>query len=263
MHVKANIHMKKVNVAIGRFQPFTKGHLQMLKDGYDKNGLPAVVFMIANTKFDKKHPFTDELIAKEMDILKKEYDFVEATFPCKNADMINMGQVLHENGYEAQLWLCGDDREASFKRMCQNERYRKEGFYPDNFTTYTGTGRTEGVSGTAVRQTLADDDVAAFKKLMPNGTDKLFKKLREQLMNVSESVSMADLAQFVSYINEAEEDVTEAKKYDVYLNGRRSQCCSEWNWKREPKVGNGCYFGGAVFKIKKVEGDKVYMEEDK
>ena len=58
---------KPCNVALGRFQPFTKGHLQMLKDGYDKNGYPAVVFMISNKKFDSKHPFSDELIAKEME----------------------------------------------------------------------------------------------------------------------------------------------------------------------------------------------------
>ena len=187
---------KPCNVALGRFQPFTKGHLQMLKDGYDKNGYPAVVFMISNKKFDSKHPFSDELIAKEMEIIKKKYDFVEETVPATSADIVKIGQKLAEMGYEAHLWLCGDDREAQFKRQAENPKYREQGQFPDDFTTYTGTGRTEGVSGTAVRNALKADDKEAFKKLVPNGVDSLFDELKKEIDAVKES--MKDINNFVA-----------------------------------------------------------------
>ena len=179
---------KPCNVALGRFQPFTKGHLQMLKDGYDKNGYPAIVFMISNKKFDNKHPFSDELISKEMDIIKNNYDFIIETVPAASADIVKIGEKLYEMGYEAHLWLCGDDREAPFKRMAENPKYREQGHFPDDFTTYTGTGRTEGVSGTAVRDAIRMSDKEQFEKLMPKGTQILFNEFKNEIMKIKENV---------------------------------------------------------------------------
>lgn len=167
----------------------------MLKDGYDKNGYPAVVFMISNKKFDSKHPFSDELIAKEMDIIKKHYKFLVKTVPATNADIVKIGQKLDELGYEAHLWLCGDDREAQFKRQAENPKYRKSGNFPDDFTTYTGSGRVEGVSGTAVREAINNNDIAKFKMLMPNGTLELFDEFKNEITKVKES--MKDLKNYI------------------------------------------------------------------
>ncbi len=204
---------KPCNVALGRFQPFTKGHLQMLKDGYDKNGYPAVVFMIANKKFDSKHPFSDELIAKEMEIVKKKYKFVADTVPATNADIVKIGQKLAEMGYEAHLWLCGDDREAQFKRQAENPKYREQGQFPDDFTTYTGTGRTEGVSGTAVRNALKADNKKEFKKLVPDGVDVLFDDLKKEIDAVKES--MKNLVEYIK-IYEAKHHVDQTTVGDFY-----------------------------------------------
>ena len=204
---------KPCNVALGRFQPFTKGHLQMLKDGFDKNGYPAVVFMIANKKFDSKHPFSDELIAKEMDIVKKNYDFVAETVPATSADIVKIGQKLAEMGYEAHLWLCGDDREAAFKRQAENPKYREQGQFPDDFTTYTGTGRTEGVSGTAVRESIKADDKKKFESLMPKGTSAMFEEFKEAILQVKES--MRDLENYIR-IYESKHHVDTAQVKDFY-----------------------------------------------
>lgn len=179
--------MTDVNLTIGRFQPFTKGHLQMCKDGYDKNGFPTVVLMITNKRPDSRHPFSNDLVAKELEIVKKNYPFVEDIFLVSNADIVKAGQLLKENGYTAHLWLCGDDRESQYKRMTSNPKYREQGGYPDDFTTYTGTGRTEGVSGTAVREAIKNGDRETFKKLMPKGTDKLFKEFEDEISKVNES----------------------------------------------------------------------------
>lgn len=180
--------MKEVNMTVGRFQPFTKGHLQMLLDGQDKNGLPAVVMMIQNKRPDSRHPFSDDLVEQELEIVKKSYPgLIEDIILVSNADMVKNGNTLADKGYQAQLWLCGDDREAPYKRMAENERYRSEGGYPDAFTTFTGTGRVEGVSGTAAREAIKTGDKKAFKATMPKGTERLFDKFVEEISKVNES----------------------------------------------------------------------------
>lgn len=185
----------------------------MLQDGFDKNGYPAIVFMIANKKFDSKHPFSDELIAKEMEIVKKNYKFVEETVPAGSADIVKIGQKLAEMGYEAHLWLCGDDREAAFKRQAENPKYREQGQFPDDFTTYTGTGRTEGVSGTAVRESIKADDKKKFESLMPKGTSVMFDEFKEAIFNIKES--MKKLSEYIK-IYEAKHHVDTAQVKDFY-----------------------------------------------
>lgn len=50
----------------------------------------------------------------------------------------------------------------------------------------------------------------------------------------------------------------------VYVDGKEDSHFTEWSkkWKQAPKVGKGWYAGGTVFKIVKVEDNKVYTEED-
>ena len=171
-------------MTIGRFQPFTKGHLQMCKDGYEKNNLPCVIMMIENKKYDEKHPFSDKLMKKEIELIKMRYKFIEDVIPVKSADIVKAGQALYDSGYEPHLWLCGDDRVAQYDRMISKEQYRIDGHLPEDFATYTGKGRTEGVSGTAAREALKNDDLQAFKRIMPEGTDRLFNDMRDELLNV-------------------------------------------------------------------------------
>ena len=189
--------MKEVNMTVGRFQPFTKGHLRMLLDGKDKNGSPAVVMIIQNKKPDNRHPFSDDLVRKELDIVKKNYpELIEDIILVTNADMVKNGKTLAENGYQAQLWLCGEDREAPYKKMADTQKYRDQGGYPDDFTTYTGTGRVDNVSGTLAREAIKNGDKKEFKRIMPNGTDKLFNEFAEEMSNVNEDETQS-LSDFV------------------------------------------------------------------
>lgn len=189
--------MKEVNITIGRFQPFTSGHLQMCKDGYDKNNLPCVILMITNKKYDSKHPFSDDTIKDEIEILKLKNKYIEDVIMVNNADIVKAGQKLYDSGYVPKLWLCGDDREADYKRMISKEKYRIDGHLPDDFTVYTGKGRTDGVSGTAAREALRNNDLQAFKRIMPDGVDKLFNDMRDELMAVKES-SFISLSEYLN-----------------------------------------------------------------
>ena len=186
--------MKQVNLTIGRFQPFTNGHLRMCRDGYLKNGLPTVVCMIATKKPDSKHPFSNDLIQRELEIVSEKYPEILDVILVNRADIVETGQALHDHGYEPKLWLCGDDRVQKYRQQAKNQKYHTDGYLPDDFDVYTGTGRIEGVSATEVRNALRSNDYHKFIELMPKGTDKMFNMFRDELLKVTETqhISLSD-----------------------------------------------------------------------
>ena len=188
--------MKKVNICLGRFMPFTKGHYKMIEYGLKHNGLPTVIFMISNKKMDKKHPFSDELIQKEMDMLKKLLKGIENTVYVSSADIVKLGQWCYENNYEPQFWITGSDRLAAYKRQAENPKYQDLGHFPSSFTTLEVPRTDEDISATKVREAIMNDDLDTFKKMMPNGTEKLFNEFKEALSQVKEShISLIDFIQ--------------------------------------------------------------------
>ena len=188
--------MKKVNICLGRFMPFTKGHYKMIEYGLKQNGLPTIVFMISNKKMDKKHPFSDELMQKEMDMLKKSLKGIENTVYVSSADIVKLGQWCYENNYEPQFWITGSDRLAAYKRQAENPKYQDLGHFPSSFTTLEVPRTDEDISATKVREAIMNDDLDTFKKMMPNGTEKLFDEFKEALSQVKEShISLIDFIQ--------------------------------------------------------------------
>lgn len=194
--------MKKVNICLGRFMPFTKGHYKMIEYGLKHNGLPTVIFMISNKKMDKKHPFSDELIQKEMDMLKKSLKGIENTVYVNSADIVKLGQWCYENNYEPQLWITGSDRLAAYKRQAENPKYQDLGHFPSSFTTLEVPRTDEDISATKVREAISNNDLDSFKKMMPKGTEKLFNDFKEALSHVKEcKISLVD------YIEESKFDI--------------------------------------------------------
>ena len=194
--------MKNVNICLGRFMPFTKGHYKMIEYGLKHNGLPTVIFMISNKKMDKRHPFLDELIQKEMNILKKSLNGIENTAYVSSADIVKLGQWCYENNYEPQLWITGSDRLAAYKRQAENPKYQDLGHFPSSFTTLEVPRTDEDISATKVREAIMNDDLYTFKKMMPERTEKLFSEFKEALSQVKEyKVSLID------YIQESKFDI--------------------------------------------------------
>lgn len=194
--------MKKVNICLGRFMPFTKGHYKMIEYGLKHNGLPTVIFMISNKKMDKKHPFSDELMQKEMDMLKKSLNGIENTVYVNSADIVKLGQWCYENDYEPQLWITGSDRLAPYKRQAENPKYQDLGHFPSSFTTLEVPRTDEDISATKVREAIASNDLDSFKKMMPEGTEKLFHDFKEALSQVKEcKISLED------YVKESKFDI--------------------------------------------------------
>ena len=213
---------KKLNMAVGRFQPFTQGHLNMINEGEElcivyrinstdkvpdtlkgfkvggrvikKDSVQIVADYIENPEGDLteqqkellKRPFTNELISKELDIVKRNCDKIIEVVPVLNAyqafAMFNKFILDHQDEYEPNYWMCGDDRVDTFVKMIEKddevaiERCGQK--YPNvckgKLKTNIGKGRTEGVSGTAVRKSILNNDKAAFSRIMPKGVDSMF-----------------------------------------------------------------------------------------
>lgn len=228
-------------MTVGRFQPFTKGHLNMVIEGE----APCIVYQIKpaglpeklkglkvgsrtvkkedinivlnyiggdnNVDLDKcqkellKRPFTNELIAKELDIVKMNtpeiMDIVYVTNMFEAVAKFNKFILDNQDKYEPQYWMCGDDRIDEYQKTL--DKYiasgeplaiERNGEKFENVITSlklnTGKGRTNGVSGTDVRKAILNKDKASFEKLMPKGTGVMFDEFVESFEMFKDKLQM-------------------------------------------------------------------------
>ena len=209
-------------MTIGRFQPFTQGHLNMVNEGdapcivyriNSTNKMPTSLgaLKVQNRKVKKesienviqyindptgdlteqekellKRPFTNELIDKELEIIKRNNKNIIDVVPVINMydalDRFNAFCTEHPE-YEPQYWMCGNDRVDSFQENIDKydelETFFRSGKKIPNILagrlkTNIGKGRTKGISGTAVRAAILNKDKAAFSSIMPRGVDGMF-----------------------------------------------------------------------------------------
>lgn len=182
---------KKVNLMIGRFQPFTKGHLKCVEYAYEKLSIPTVIAMIntPDNKVDSKHPFPTSLLLPIYENLFKDNKMVEKIITVKNADIVSIGEQLYNMGYEISSWTCGTDRIDSYKKMA--DKYKDRAHLSDDFQMLEIKRSDEDISATAARKALIDNDRTEFYKLTPyislksrlkNGD--IFEILRNQIKSI-------------------------------------------------------------------------------
>lgn len=228
--------MEKINFTIGRFQPFTQGHLNMILEGeapciiyqiktteipdtlkgykiagkiIKKEAVQNVINYLNDTTIDLseqekellKRPFTNELVAKEFDIIRKNnpqiIDVVYVSNMFEAVAQFNKFILDNQDKYEPQYWMCGDDRLSDVNRIYDSyistgkELSIKTDKYENvisNLKINTGKGRTEGISGTAVRKSIINNDKSSFEKIMPKGTDILFDEFVQSFENFKEKL---------------------------------------------------------------------------
>ena len=244
---------QKVNITIGRFQPFTQGHLNMIIEG----DAPCIVYRINSSKAEEdmskikvkgkvvkkdniknvidyldndgqgnlndtekevlKRPFTNELIEKELEVVKranKKY-FVDVIYVTNAYEAIaDFAWKVSQGQYEPNYLMCGDDRVDTYTKMIESDKPWKawegecENVLKGKLTVNIGKGRTEGVSGTAVRQAIIRGDKAAFAKIMPAGVDGMFdafttafetfKASLKRTINEYNNFNMMDLRDYIT-----------------------------------------------------------------
>lgn len=183
-----------VNIMIGRFQPFTDGHMKCVDQAWKELHIPTVICLIDTPveKVDKKHPFSTETLLPIYNELISTYH-IAAVLTVKNADIVKNAEILHSAGYEIQSWTCGTDRIKSYTDM--TERYKEQAELPSDFKMIEVKRSDDDISATRVRKALLDGDVRTFNALTPYETlksslrepNKVYNELRKIILQVYES----------------------------------------------------------------------------
>ena len=178
--------MEKVNIIIGRVQPFTLGHLKCAQEAQRRLGVKSVLLVINTVKQDARHPFLTKQIEKILDKMCKEEPTLTGYVLVKNADIVKNVEILREAGYEPVSWTCGTDRYAQYEAMVK--KYGKDIDLDDNFEVIEVKRGDEDISATAVRQALRNNDEDTYIGLVPNAWRRQFVFLRDIIMGVDEDV---------------------------------------------------------------------------
>lgn len=175
----------RVNLLVGRFQPFTLGHMKCVEYAYEKTGLPTVIACISTSKRDAKHPFSDQLMKSVMNKLIDGKLVVDVIW-IKTANIVEIGEMLTPK-YEIASWTCGTDRYSAYNRMATN--YHDKAHLTDDFKLLEVVRGDEDISATKVRSALRQDDEREFKSMTPKSLHSMYRRLRDEILEIKESLS--------------------------------------------------------------------------
>jgi cytidyltransferase-like protein len=172
---------KKVNIIVGRFQPFHNGHLAMAKDLYDINKHP-VVIVVVHPGHNKsgQSPFTISTVKTMMSNLKKDSDDIIKDYCIIGKGFIyDVFNKLRELNYEPILWGAGEDRIDDYKKQLElNFKRDNELKIGDSFQLVK-TDRYG--SGTEIRKAIEDGDFGLFKSLVPKTVQGVYTLLKNDI----------------------------------------------------------------------------------
>lgn len=189
-YIKESHSVIPVDVICGRFQPLTKAHLNIMIDDHRLTGRKVIVLAQRSNKLDDKHPFPDELLEKQFDLVSNKYSFIEFHFTYNQSPAnidITKGQqngwmkIMKEYNYDPHNWLCGTDRMASYEKMVNN--YAKaNGAY--NLKVVEIKRTDDDISATKAREAIKNNDKKEFLKNCPDIVEPLFDEYKKSIDNI-------------------------------------------------------------------------------
>ena len=201
---------KPVNMFVGRFQPFTLGHVKVFEKMYKENGLPVVVYMVRGGKPDpEKRPFDEDMQQAMFAKMKKQYPFLEASFVVPNGAIDTMFAAARP-AYEPMMWGYGTDRKKDYGAMIDKQSYRDQLGVDPSFKGYEIPRTGENISASKVRNALKIDDEKSFKKMTPKSIHSFYKTLQNTLQPIKENKNMKNLKSLKSF--SIDESLNEGKK---------------------------------------------------
>ena len=180
-----------INIIVGRFQPFTDGHMKLIDAAWKQLGISTVICII-NTpekKVDERHPFSTNILLPIYNELKSTYKHINDIIVVENADIVKIGKALNDR-YEIKSWTCGTDRIDSYTKM--SSTYKEQAGLAPDFQMIEVKRGGEDISATRVRKALIDGDIKTFNMLTPYNTlrsyikepNKVYNTLRQEILQV-------------------------------------------------------------------------------
>lgn len=196
--------MKPVNIVLGRFQPYTKGHQACVDAAFDEVGLKTVLCIIEtpDNNVDERHPFPTSMIIPWIEKMMHGGSHIQDYVLVKNADIAKIADALHDKGYELASWTCGTDRYPAYSRQCKG--YWEKVGLPEEPKCIEVKRGDDDVSATKAREALKNNDEKAYDKLMtPEWRCSTFTQFRHQLLKVTENQIGYNMKPLANYILEA------------------------------------------------------------
>jgi len=201
---------KPVNIFVGRFQPFTLGHVKVFQKMHKENGHPVIVYMVRGGKPDpEKRPFDEDLQQAMFAKMQKQYPFLEASYVVPNGAIDTLYSAARP-AYEPMMWGYGTDRKKAYNGMIDKQDYRDQlGVYPE-FKGFEIPRTGKNISASKVRNALKIDDEKTFKQLTPKSIHSFYKTLQNTLSPIKENINMKNLKGIndfiITEVNEAKGD---------------------------------------------------------
>jgi hypothetical protein len=170
---------KKVNVVIGRFQPFTNGHLEMSKEMLKNNNLPCI-YIYVRSKSGKNSHLNENITDTMMKSIVNKYSHIEDAFSMTASFIPVVIMELQRRGYEPINIGAGPDRFQVYQDMVKKMTKIE---VDENFSIYPFKKRISNISGTQVRNFIIENDYDNFAKNTPSCTHKFFEDYRKDLVN--------------------------------------------------------------------------------
>lgn len=172
---------KKCNIFVGRYQPFTNGHMKVIEYLYSQNQYPTFILLVRNKKqADDSRPFSIETQEKMLSSLKTPkicgYSIIES------AGIDIVFNAVRDKGFEPVLWGCGTDRYKAYSAMCNKPEYRSDLNCLPEFNAIEIKRGDDDISATKVRGYIAEDNVKEFELNVPSDLHKMYDELRKEYM---------------------------------------------------------------------------------
>jgi hypothetical protein len=166
---------QKVNLIVGRFQPFHNGHMKMVDVLRDKNELPSIVAVVhsGNDKSEDS-PFDLNLVSKYMESLIMEFpQRIQGYFIVNKGLLGPICSRAKELGYLPVSIGSGEDKSDDYNK--QLDFLKKIGSDFHESMELIETPRKN--SGSEIRDYLDKEDFLAFKKSVPQSISSFYQQM--------------------------------------------------------------------------------------
>jgi hypothetical protein len=153
----------------GRMNPMTRGHEENINGmtGFAKKHNADHLVIASHSQDNKKNPLAP---AQKLKHLQRAFPAVNIkTSDKQHPTIFHQLSNIHDQGYKHVVLASGADRTEDYDRIKEyNGKHGKHGFYNFKSISTASTGeRTEGISGTDMRNHAVNNNFKEFKKNLP------------------------------------------------------------------------------------------------
>lgn len=201
--------MKTQSLIIGRFQPPTIKHQELIEQMFKTSDTDLIVIGIVQGKKSSsnvlQNPFPQKLrqlmIDKICKEFKQQYNKDYKVIVVNNGYIPDIIKSLEEQDIKVVEFYCGEDRKQGYQKMLDKENLTDVKIVVFNRNMESD----ENISQTKVRKQLLKGDFEKQKSLIPTVLHDLIPELQEYFQEVVKSVSPRKLQKFLSEIKHIDE----------------------------------------------------------